>query len=53
MYVSSLFDRKKSTRDAHSLQETIDSHSEFGDEVHTALSAIELNTLGDISPEAL
>jgi hypothetical protein len=35
------------------LQETIDSHSEFGDDVYSAISSTDLNTLGDLSPEAL
>lgn len=37
-------------------QETIDSHSEYGAEtpsVFSAYSAADMNTLGDISPDAL
>ncbi|KAJ7188305.1 glycoside hydrolase family 63 protein [Mycena filopes] len=43
----------------HYFDETIDSHSEFGDDTKSAfstfsaMSAFDLNTLGDISPEAL
>ncbi|KAH7913443.1 Six-hairpin glycosidase-like protein [Hygrophoropsis aurantiaca] len=40
----------------HYFDETIDSHSEFGDDTRSlfsAMSASDLNTLGDISPEAL
>ena len=39
-----------------SIQETIDSHSEYGAEtpsVFSAYSAADMNTLGDISPDAL
>lgn len=38
------------------LQEHIDAQSEYGDETHSlrsAYSAADLNTLGDISPDAL
>jgi hypothetical protein len=37
-------------------QETMDSRSEFGDDTKSAfstMSALDLNTLGDISPDAL
>ena len=37
-------------------QETIDSQSEYGDETHSLFSAYsvaDMNTLGDISPDAL
>jgi hypothetical protein len=34
-------------------QETIDSHSEFGDDVYSAISSADFNTLGDLSPDAL
>ncbi|KAH9949639.1 Six-hairpin glycosidase-like protein [Amylocystis lapponica] len=40
----------------HYFDETIDSQSEYGDETHSlfsAYSAADLNTLGDISPDAL
>ncbi|KAJ7703229.1 Six-hairpin glycosidase-like protein [Mycena rosella] len=40
----------------HYFDETIDSHSEFGDDTKSAfstMSAFDLNTLGDISPDAL
>ncbi|KAF8210200.1 Six-hairpin glycosidase-like protein [Mycena galopus ATCC 62051] len=38
---------------SHYFDETIDSRSEFGDETKSAFSAYDLNTLGDISPDAL
>ncbi|KAF7376117.1 hypothetical protein MSAN_00026600 [Mycena sanguinolenta] len=41
---------------SHYFDETIDSRSEFGDETRSAfstMSAFDLNTLGDISPDAL
>ncbi|KAF8629395.1 hypothetical protein AX15_003450 [Amanita polypyramis BW_CC] len=40
---------------AHFFDETIDSRSEYGDETSSTYSAVshELNTLGDISPDAL
>jgi hypothetical protein len=37
-------------------QETLDSRSEYGDDIHSLMSAVsanDLNTLGDVSPEAL
>ncbi|KAF9244864.1 Six-hairpin glycosidase-like protein [Melanogaster broomeanus] len=40
----------------HYFDETIDTQSEYGDDVgslYSAMSALDLNTLGDISPEAL
>ncbi|KAH9978847.1 Six-hairpin glycosidase-like protein [Lactifluus volemus] len=40
----------------HYFDETIDSRSEYGDDVHSlmsAFSASDLNTLGDVSPDAL
>ncbi|KAF8658306.1 hypothetical protein AX16_002076 [Volvariella volvacea WC 439] len=37
----------------HYFDETIDSHSEFEDDMKSVLSTFDLNTLGDISPDAL
>ncbi|KAI9509176.1 Six-hairpin glycosidase-like protein [Russula earlei] len=40
----------------HYFDETLDSRSEYGDEAHSLMSAVsanDLNTLGDVSPDAL